>query len=405
MKIGIITHHFASNFGANIQTMSTIEYIKKAGHTPIIVNWTNNTLVADYKKSIPNCQYIEHKVFADNYYPLSEICVSKEDMARVIEKEGIEAIIIGSDAVVQHHPFITRIAFPTRRVISFHKFTEDRLFPNFFWGDFLPYLKKKIPMAYMSVSCQNSPYHYIVGKTRGLMRDACSKFNFISVRDSWTKKMFVHLNPVYESIRITPDPVFALNNNAGKLLHDRETILKKFNLPEKYFLISFFKGDKEYTKWVRDFATLVKQDGTEPYMFPFPNGTFDMPGIKKIDIPLSPIDWYCLIKYSSGFVGRNMHPIVVCLHNQVPFFSFDQYGTKILNSICVQSSSKIYDILSRANLLEYRATSTGLFQKRPTPNEVYEKIGTFDVEQCKVFTERQYNAYLEMMKAILASFR
>lgn len=39
----------------------------------------------------------------------------------------------------------------------------------------------------------------------------------------------------------------------------------------------------------------------------------------EISLPLSPIDWYALIKYSSGYIGNNMHPIVVSLHNQISF--------------------------------------------------------------------------------------
>lgn len=40
----------------------------------------------------------------------------------------------------------------------------------------------------------------------------------------------------------------------------------------------------------------------------------------SITTPLPPLDWYALIKYAKGYIGENMHPIVVALHNAVPCF-------------------------------------------------------------------------------------
>lgn len=34
---------------------------------------------------------------------------------------------------------------------------------------------------------------------------------------------------------------------------------------------------------------------------------------------ITPIEWYALIKYSKGYVGNNMHPIVTSITNGVPF--------------------------------------------------------------------------------------
>lgn len=163
MNVGILTHHFASNFGANIQTLSTIGFFQNNGINPIVINWSNKSLEADFARSVSQEQNQIHKMFRDKYMPLSRVCYSEDDIVAVIEENNIDALVIGSDAVVQHHPLFSRIAFPTRQIVSFRKFSSDRLYPNIFWGRYINRLNKKIPVIFMSVSCQNSPYKYIIG--------------------------------------------------------------------------------------------------------------------------------------------------------------------------------------------------------------------------------------------------
>lgn len=69
-------------------------------------------------------------------------------------------------------------------------------------------------------------------------------------------------------------------------------------------------------------------------------------------MPIDPMDWYCLIKYSHAYIGVLMHPIIVALHNAIPFFSFDQYGIR-MGLYKNYKSSKTYHILREANLLDY----------------------------------------------------
>lgn len=40
-----------------------------------------------------------------------------------------------------------------------------------------------------------------------------------------------------------------------------------------------------------------------------------------LSLPISPIDWYYIIKYSQGYVGVLMHPIIVAIHNNIPFLA------------------------------------------------------------------------------------
>ena len=70
-----------------------------------------------------------------------------------------------------------------------------------------------------------------------------------------------------------------------------------------------------------------------------------------LSFPISPIDWYYIIKYSQGYVGVLMHPIIVAIHNNIPFFSFDHYGVSKFLFFANKATSKIYHILSQAGML------------------------------------------------------
>lgn len=403
-RIGILTHHFASNFGANLQTLSTVGYLRSKGYNPFVINWRDNSLEKDFCKSVPEIQNNEHSFFLDSFLPVTDICRTDEEIAGVIQKNNIEAVVIGSDAVVQHHPLFERIAFPTRTVFSVRKFSKDRLFPNFFWGSFENYLENKIPVAFMSVSCQNSPYSLFTKETVRSMRDACNRFNYISVRDSWTKRMFCHIDKKYENIDITPDPVFAFNQNVGELVSSADSIKSKFDLADKYILLSFFGNSDVNILWVKTLTEEIRSRGFQPVMLPFPSGGCHIEGVKAIELPLSPLDWYALIKYSSGYIGRNMHPIVVSLHNSVPFFCLDQYGTRTFNIFVNQKSSKIYDILDRAEMLDNRITLAGIHKTLPDVKKLLDKVMSFDNRKCTKFSNSQLQAYNRMMENIINSF-
>lgn len=399
-KIGLITHHYACNFGANLQALSTVRYFQKNGYEIYVIDWHDSTLDDNFLKSVSLGQSHIHSDFVKKHFPLTRRCNNSKDITDVINDLKIDTIVIGSDAVVQHHPFLSRISFPNRHIIGINHFTQDRLYPNQFWGDFLDGVDHPIGLAYMSVSCQNSPYQMIWGKTRKQMKESVSKFNYISVRDDWTKRMFDYILEKKTNIPITPDPVFSFNQNAGDLVPTIEEISSKFELPEKYLLLCFFKNDFIGVEWFDEFIRIAEDEGYKCFSFPLPDGLYQHPKLKEINLPLSPLEWYAIIKNSSGFVGRNMHPIVISLHNAVPCFSFDQYGTKMFNLIPNEKSSKIYHILDKAGFRDNRVTNMGSYSKVTTPNEVLNRIMNFDIEKCLRFSKTQQREYNEMMSQI-----
>lgn len=120
-----------------------------------------------------------------------------------------------------------------------------------------------------------------------------------------------------------------------------------------------------------------------------------------IEHPLDPIDWYYCIKYSDGYVGNNMHPMIVALHNCVPFFDFNIHGRYLLNGhIQLIKTSKEYDLLHRFSMQSCQIAQSKF--SSITPKEVLNRILQFDKEKCQLVSKRLNEEYLDMMRKICA---
>ena len=406
MKIGLLAYHAACNFGAFLQLLSTVEYIKKKGDEPIVINWIPKDFRKDYeKRSLSDVRSL-YACLREKYYPMTELCETEKQVAMVIENENIEAVIIGSDAVTQHHPLRERIHFPCRRIIYIAHPTSDRMFPNCFWGSFNKYLKKTIPLAVISGSSQDSKYYFIKGLTKFKMKKSILDFRYVSVRDDWTQKMIEYITDGDVIPEVTPDPVFAFNNNAPHLVPSKEDVIKKFNIPNDYIILSF-KGAKSVSQdWINELQMLANAKGLACVKLPYA----DAPAFGNIQYSVgdivTPLEWYALIKHSKGYIGNNMHPIVTSITNGVPFFSFDNYGIPMIDGKETNGeSSKIYHILKQADLLDNRIYTCCKDYSPIEPKEVLNKIINFDVLKEKTFAYRYYKQYEKMMIDVYKSIK
>ena len=406
MKIGVLTYHCVPNFGAQLQCISTIGYLKSLGHEPIVIHWYPQDLEDMYSKRIPADQIKTHLLFAERNMPLSKLCRTEADVINEIERLQIDAVFAGSDALFKFTPKSKRIFFSKRklRFVKRKVLTVQNLEGNVFWGNFLAKIDRKIKAVAFSISSQNCDYLKMDDAERCAMEIALDNYSKISVRDEWTKKMVQSITR-RNDIDITPDPVFAFNQNCYLPLPSKEEILARYSLPEKYVLLSFWTN-RLSEDYVRGIAQELELKGLKPVAFPMPEHLLDF-GLKhKIDLPLSPLDWYALIKYSQGYIGERMHPIVVCLHNAVPFFCFDEYGTfrKSLFGLrkkYISSSSKTFHILEKAGLSEWMCSYFDENRKMPDNNQVVEFFLKFPVAKCETFAQNKLQDYNNGMNEIL----
>lgn len=408
MNVGVITYHLVPNFGAQLQALSTVGYLKRKGITPFILNWYPQDLQEMYANRVSVEQINLHNLFAEKYLPMTCYCSNEDELIETIRKHEIDALVLGSDALFKYMPFKLRRKFDWYKMKVVEKdISSDQTYEhNPFWGSFYPMLDRNIPICICSVSSQNSPYSKVGAGEYEKLSGLISNFSYVSVRDKWTCEMIRYFCPnkdVYES----PDPVFSFNQNCFIDLPSKREILNKFGLPDKYVLLSF-RLNKVKNKFVKDLAQELFLEGLTPVAFPMPEGLLDWGLRDKVKLPLDVLDWYCLIKYSSGYIGERMHPIVVAMHNSVPFYAYDEYGIvktiipKVLYSH-KPTSSKIYHILQKADFLSnMESYYSGVHL---TAKEVVDRIVTFNFDKMKTFSISFQAEYELNMERIIKAMK
>lgn len=398
--IAILTHFHVCNFGANMQALSTYSYLQNHGWNPIMIDW------ASYQQklfsNVSQEQQKAHDDFVKTHFKMTPPLNDEDEIISYLEKNEIYNVIVGSDAVFGIETFLERWRLDKK---GFHhrKSSPDKLFPNTFWLSKLV-TKNKFKVAMMSVSSQNAAYQLFSSTIRQDMKKCLQRYDYISVRDKWTQQMIKKVSERW--VPVTPDPVWAFGVN----VLDKETkekFLKRMEITSPYILLGFQNAYPESTKaWLDDFVPLAKKNGYTCIPLPFAFGYFNYPYDKQISLPLSPMDWYRLIKYSSGYVGYNMHPVIASMSNNIPCFSIDNYGITIAKVYNIEQSSKIYDIFLQSNRLDYRCNIRKFFKGHAlSPADIMQRLLDYNYESGAKFADAQRETYNHMMIQITNLFK
>ena len=133
-RIGILTYHCIPNFGAQLQALSTIGYLKNNNYEPIILNWYPEDLEEFYKKRAPQCQNEKQFTFSQKHMPVSRLCRTLPELCEEIELLELDAVILGSDALFDYTPEKYRYNLSLKKFRKIPiKITSNHLLPNPFW--------------------------------------------------------------------------------------------------------------------------------------------------------------------------------------------------------------------------------------------------------------------------------
>ncbi len=397
MKIGILTHHWVFNYGANLQTLSTVSFLKKQGHIPYVINWVQEDAEGYYIKTTKPELANMFLEFQKQYYPLTDLCRDAKDIASVIKKYGIEMVVIGSDTVWMLQPKLFNF-----REWKFVEPSSENCFPNAFWGEFLDYGINIPVVAYSAATLDINLTAF--RSQRDEIGRYLKRFKCISTRDKYTSDMVSYFTRGEIVPSITPDPVFSFNNNFVQNLN-KEEFLEELDLPHNYLLASFSEEYKDKAKeWVNELDSLSCKNGFQLVELPRQTGNrlFDIHQVEKV---LNPLEWYNLIRYSKGFIGQLMHPIVISIHNAVPFFCLDHYGTRRLHySYVDKKTSKAYQIVKQVGKTNQYRNIGGRFGRFPNVSLVMESILTNinkpDLEITQMMNKKSDEAMASIITAI-----
>lgn len=301
LKIGLLTHHWPANFGANLQAFSTVRNLQAMGHAVVVLNYRPSQMAERYQRITAFEQLAQHESFIAQYLPESRLCRTECEVIEVAQSEGVEVVISGSDAVLRLTPGSTR---------------EDLSFPNPFW---LQWAQQGVRTGFLAASCMGSQYFQLPQATRQQIKASVNSLDVCSVRDRWTEWMLRSCGVSKSKIRHCPDPVCGLGSAMAGLQ------LKHPNQDERpYLLVSLY--DKMLSReWVVEFVKQAHARGFQVYSLPQPDVLMDGPYDQVLQLPMSPMDWYQWIAGASGYVGVRFHPIMLSQINSVPYVALDEY--------------------------------------------------------------------------------
>ena len=383
-----------------------VGYLKRLGYQPIVLNWYPKDLEDYYLKNVPEEQIKCHADFTKEVFPLSPLLREEKDLVSYMDEAKFDGLIAGSDALFKYSPERGRWRIDRKRMrlSKSNPLSCLKLEGNPFFGGFLSKLKHRIPAIAYSVSSQNCHFSIMKNTEIRKMCSTLSNYIYITVRDDWTGKM-VRKICQKKDIMVTPDPVFSFNQNSYLRIPSKEEICKRFDIPENYVLICF-KGNFLSESYIRDLSVSLKKHNLDPVALPMPEGVVSSGNEFVINLPLTPLEWYSLIIHSKGYIGERMHPIVVCLHNAVPFFSFDYYGVKYrslptLRKKVKKESSKTFSILKEAGFTDNIYTYLS-DESVPSAEMAVNSLLSFDSASCREFAQKKQTYFEESLNNALS---
>lgn len=398
MKIGILTYHRVANFGANLQAMSTYGWLKMIGHEPVVIDYYPADLEACYA-STPAAQLAMHESFFHHHFHHTKRCGDEASLLSVIQEEELQGVVIGSDAILSCVPAWGTWCVSRRGLVRQKRLSVTTP-GNPFWASFAHYLPPDFPVIMLSGSGQNTFFPYFNPHEIRSLGAQLKHFKYITVRDRWTQRMVRYLTGGNLQPPICPDPVFAFNHHVSALPGEAD-IRSRHGLEGDYLLVSFRSQEVDLA-WLKALEAMAAASGTTCVALPLASGMkFQHPFKREISLPLDPLDWYALIRHARGYVGHNMHPMIVAIHNAVPFFIFDYYRLKWLGRE-IRESSKIFDVLQRLGLESFHCPDRGAGKRRATPEFVWKKIMEFDRELCRAKAVFQQQALCSILESELA---
>jgi len=379
MKIGILTYHWVYNFGANLQVYVLTKILEKMGHEVKVLNYKSPDLIDFYNTRVPKEQREIHDNFLKTNLNLTKETTSENELRDITLQENFDGIIVGSDSLW--------------RVLKDGE-TSDIRYPNVYW---MNWIEGSVPIASLSVSTMGTMYPRLPNTMQKEMLESLKKFEYISVRDSWSKWMLQWISKGKLNPTILPDPVFAANYIDKKYLID-EALSEKIN-QTKYFICSMYQKHIDDEEWNLFKATLNAR-GYKLYELPHPEGSSGLNVDFTIELPISPKEWFTWFHFSSGYIGEKFHPIVVSLANNKPFISIDNYTGNRLAKLGIYQQSKIYDILKRFGLTK----SYFPLNKRHKIKNLIEIIDDFPQEKTAHKVEEFQTKFLNELTNILNMF-
>lgn len=312
MRIGILTFHWATNYGAVLQTFALQKVLGQLGHSVTII---------DYK---PLCQdnniwsFVRKRCFLHPIHFLNNLSKErkidefrKENLSlsiRYIRRSDIDKNLDNLDVVICGSDQIWNP--------SFLRSGEGKVTTTYFL-DFATEIKKISYAA--SFGCTTYPVKY-----KQLIQPLLSQFSHISVREQTGKKIIEEMG---QSSVVVPDPTILLTaQDYNSCIHSGDA-----EITTPYTFVYMLRREKcsrhiDYLKLNNQIIESLNE------------------GVEQ---------WVANIKKASYVVTNSFHCVVFCLLYHIPF------SVVLKNTGLVGMNDRFYTILKRCQLLERITSDSG----------------------------------------------
>lgn len=312
MNIGILTFHWATNYGAILQCYALQNYLTLIGHNVKIINYKPKQFDESFLNFVRYCKFLHLKdyinvrrkeyalqSFRNNHLNLTKrlyTCLSISEVAA-----QFDLIISGSD----------QVANP-----SFLMLGEGNniITPTYFLG--FPFEGKRVGYA-LSFGCINYPEN-----AQRIASKYIIAFDNISVREVTGINIVKALGR--NDVALVPDPTLLMESDFYHSLADKVSLY----LENKYVYCFFIRHIQDrkivINEVLRKYKLLWNND----------DGDYSIEG------------WLCKIKHSKFVVTDSFHCVVMCLKLHIPFVAItEQEGNVGMND-------RLYTLLEKLHLCE-----------------------------------------------------
>lgn len=313
MKIGILTFHWATNYGAIMQCYALQTYLEQLGHTVFVIDYKpkqyDDSLCTFFRlrKFLHFNEYMENKrkEFALKKFRIAKLKLSHRFSSfRELSDDtiGCDVIISGSDQVL--NPFFLMNGEGLGHIS-----------PTYFLG--FPFKGKKIAYA-VSFGCVEYPSQ-VVSIASKYIRD----FDSISVREKTGVNIIESFGR--DDAVLVPDPTLLMES---EFYHQQANeIHTVYTSPYIYsfFIRNIYKRKLAINSCIHDKIILWNNE----------DGNYSMQG------------WLSKIKYAEYVITDSFHCVVMCLKLHKPFIVIvEEKGNVGMND-------RLYSLLEPLNLSKY----------------------------------------------------
>ena len=306
MKIGILTFHWATNYGAVLQCYALQKHLESMGHEAKIINYKprqyddNIYTFLRFRKFLNLREYINNRKkesalckFRYEYLHQTKRIYQCEDIASLASQFDI--IISGSDQVV-NPSFL--LSGEGRGIVT----------PTYFLG--FPFKGKRIGYA-LSFGCVTYPE-----KAREIAAEYIKDFDIISVREKTGVDIVKSMGR--DDAIVVPDPTLLIESRFYHQLADNH-----INPNPNQYIYSFF---------IRNIAERKNAICNKHILWNNEDGDYTMQG------------WLNKIKHSEFVVTDSFHCVVMCLKLHKPFVVITE------NNGNVGMNDRLYTLLGNIGL-------------------------------------------------------